>query len=752
MGNEEKLLEYLKRATSDLRETRRRLREAEKRDREPVAIVGMSCRFPGAESPAQFWDLVAAGGDAVSEFPADRGWDVDELYDPEPGVAGKSYTTRGGFLADAAGFDAGFFGISPREALAMDPQQRLLLEACWEALEDAGIDPATLRGTPVGVFAGTAPASFGAWLDWVPGAADAHLLTGSAMSVTSGRVAYTFGLEGPAVSVDTACSSSLVALHLAAQSLRAGECTLALAGGITVMATPTIFTEFSRQRGLATDGRCKAFADAADGTGFSEGVGVLVVERLSDARARGHRVLAVVAGSAVNQDGASNGLTAPNGPSQQRVIRQALASAGLGAGQVDVVEAHGTGTTLGDPIEAQALIATYGQERAAERGPVLLGSVKSNIGHAQAAAGMAGVIKMVAAIRHGIVPPTLHVDTPSTHVDWSAGAVELVTAPVPWPETGEPRRAGISAFGVSGTNAHVILEQAPAEDEPGRDGGAEAGDSGAGASDGLVVAGAVPVVPWVVSARSAAGLRAQARRLAGFAAAGGEGLGLADVGWSLAVTRSVLAQRAVVCGTSRAELLAGLAAVAAGEPAAGVVTGAAEGGGGKVVFVFPGQGSQWAGMAAELAESCPVFAARLAECAAVLDPLTGWPLLGTVCGRGADLGRVEVVQPALWAVMVSLAAVWQAAGITPDAVVGHSQGEIAAACVAGVLSLADAAKVVALRSQALAQLAGTGGMMSVAEPAGAVARRLRAVGRAGARRGGERPRTGRGLRGLPGPG
>src|SRR3984885_13574535 len=699
---------------------------------DPVVIVGMSCRFPGgSDSPAAFWDLLAGGGGAVASFPADRGWDIDALVDPDPDHVGTSYVSAGGFLSDAAGFDAGFFGISPREALAMDPQQRLLLEACWEALEDAGIDPATLRGTPAGVFAGTASSGYTAGLHAKADGLEGHLLTGWATSVTSGRVAYTFGLEGPAVSVDTACSSSLVALHLAAQSLRAGECTLALVGGVTVMATPVAFTEFSRQRGLAADGRCKAFADAADGTGWGEGVGVLVVERLSDARARGDRVLSVVAGSAVNQDGASNGLTAPNGPSQQRVIRSALASAGLGAGQVDVVEAHGTGTRLGDPIEAQALIATYGQERAAGRGPLLVGSVKSNIGHTQAAAGRAGGIKMGAARGHGVVPPALHVEQPSSQVDWRAGAVEGVTEAVPWPGTGEPRRAGVSSFGISGTNAHVILEQAPAQDERGQGGVAGdsagvAGDSAAPADDDLV-AGTGSVVPWVVSARSVAGLRAQAGRLAGFAADADAGAGLADVGWSLAVTRSALSQRAVVTGTSRGELIAGLAAAAAGEPAAGVVTGSAEGGG-KVVFVFPGQGSQWPGMAAELAGSCPVFAGRLAECAVVLDPLTGWPLVDTVCGRGAGLGRVEVVQPALWAVMVSLAAVWQAAGVTPDAVVGHSQGEIAAAVVAGVLSLADGAKVVALRSQALAQLAGTGGMMSVAEPANAVAARLEAWG------------------------
>ncbi|WP_410639672.1 SDR family NAD(P)-dependent oxidoreductase [Amycolatopsis sp. lyj-346] len=659
---------------------------------EPIAIVGMACRLPGGVAgPEDLWRLVAEGRDAVSGFPTDRGWDMDSLYDPDPATPGKTYTRHGGFLHEAALFDAGFFGISPREAVAMDPQQRLLLETSWEAMEDAGVDPLSLKGNDVGVFTGMFGQGYVAPGDSVvTPELEGFAGTGGSSSVASGRVSYVFGFEGPAVTIDSACSSSLVAMHLAAQSLRQGECSMALAGGATVMANPGAFVEFSRQRGLAVDGRCKAFAAAADGTGWAEGVGVLVLERLSVARERGHRILAVLRGSAVNQDGASNGLTAPNGPSQQRVIRRALGNAGLAPSDVDAVEAHGTGTTLGDPIEAQALLATYGKDRAPEQ-PLWLGSLKSNIGHAQAAAGVAGVIKMVQALRHEVLPPTLHVDKPTPEVDWSAGAVELLTEAREWPRNGRPRRAGVSAFGVSGTNAHLILEEAPAE-EP-------------------VPTPEVPVVPVVVSARSRTSLAGQAGRLAGFVAGDAP---LAGVARALVTNRAALTERAVVVAGSREETVTGLEALARGEDTATVVTGRA-GSPGKLVWVFPGQGSQWAGMGRELLESSPVFAERVAECAAALEPWVGWSLLEVLRGESDLLDRVDVVQPASFAVMVGLAAVWRSAGVRPDAVVGHSQGEIAAACVSGALSLQDAAKVVALRSQAIAtRLAGRGGMASVA--------------------------------------
>ncbi|GFG64843.1 polyketide synthase [Mycobacterium kubicae] len=667
--------------------------------RTDIAIVGMGCRYPGGvDSPDALWEMVATGRDVVSEFPADRGWELANLFDSDPDAIGKSYARAGGFLADVAGFDNTFFGIAPSEALAMDPQQRLLLEVAWEALERSAIDPLRLKGSPAGVFTGIFHGSYGGQ-GRMPGDLERYGLRGSTLSVASGRVAYVLGLEGPAVSVDTACSSSLVALHLAVQSLRSGECDLALACGVTVMATPAFFVDFSRQRAVSADGRCKAYAGAADGTGFAEGVGVLVVERLTDAQRLGHPVLAVVRGTAVNQDGASNGLATPNGPAQQRVIRAALAGARLGPADVDVVEGHGTGTTLGDPIEAQALLATYGQSRPADR-PLWLGSIKSNMGHTSAAAGVAGVIKMVQAIRHGLLPQTLHVDVPTPHVDWSAGAVSLLTEPRPWPAVDRLRRAGVSSFGISGTNAHVIIEQAPTDTND-------------------VVRQHSPVhnaVPWVVSGRSADALARQAARLRAWVGERPE-LESADVGWSLVTTRSVFEHRAVVVGSDRDQLLAGLASLAAGEPGNGVVVGRARSAG-KTVFVFPGQGSQWIGMGAELLDAAPVFAEQMQRCGKALGEYVDWSLLDVIRGApGApSLDRVDVVQPVLWAVMVSLAELWRSMGVRPDAVIGHSQGEIAAAYVAGALSLEDAARVVALRSRLLVRLSGAGGMVSLACP------------------------------------
>lgn len=672
---------------------------------EAIAIIGMACRYPGrVASPEDLWNLVFEGNDGIVDYPPDRGWDTANLYDPEPGRLGKIATRTGGFLYDAGLFDAGFFGISPREASTMEPQQRLLLEVSWEAIERAGIDPAILRGSNTGVFVGVMEMEYGSRMQQAPEEVAGLAYLGTSGAVASGRISYTFGLEGPTLTIDTACSSSLVAIHTACEAIRRNGCDLALAGGATVMSTPGILVDFSVQRVLAPDGRCKAFSASADGVGLGEGVGMVLLERLSEAQANGHPILGVIRGSAVNHDGASNGLTAPNGTSQQRLIRHALANAGLSLQDIDVVEAHGTGTRLGDPIEANALLATYGKQRPADH-PLLLGSFKSNIGHSQAAAGVGGLIKILMAFRHGILPQSLHIEAPSPEVDWSAGTVQLLTEQQPWPDIGNrPRRAAISSFGVSGTNCHLIVEQRPAVPSC-----SKACDAGAKKT--------IPVeLVWPLSSKTETALQTQAARLREHVISRAD-LDLLDVGYSLGITRSSFPLRAAVSGNSRGDLLKGLQAFMEGTEHPSLVRGSLPSGGTPwLVFVFPGQGAQWPGMGMALYDAYSVYRHALDQADEALRPFTGWSVIDVLRGKpGAPaLEKSDVIQPAMFAVMVSIARLWLSFGLTPDAVMGHSQGEIAAAHIAGALSLQDAAKIVALRSQLLLTQSGTGTMAMIA--------------------------------------
>ncbi|EFH28930.1 MULTISPECIES: type I polyketide synthase, partial [Streptomyces] len=677
---------------------------------EPIAIVAVGCRYPGGvRSPEDLWRLVSDGVDATGEFPADRGWDVGALYHPDPDRLGTTYTRRGGFLTDAADFDPLFFGISPREATATDPQHRLLLEVAWETLERAGIPAPSLRGSATGVYVGLMHGGYGAGAS--AHALESHLGVGSAGSVASGRISYVLGLRGPALTVDTACSSSLVAMDLAAAALRAGECTLALAGGVTVLASPKPFVVFSRQRGLSADGRCRSFADGADGTAWAEGVGLVLLEKLSDARRNGHPVLAVLRGSAVNQDGASNGLTAPNGQAQRELIRLALADAGLETADVDVVEGHGTGTALGDPIEAGALLATYGRGRDADD-PVWLGSVKSNFGHTQAAAGVAGVIKVIEAMRHGELPRSLYAERPSPHVDWSDGAVRLLDRARPWPERDRPRRAAVSSFGIGGTNAHVIIEEArpksgEAEKKP------ETIRSGPGIT-----------TPWLVGGSDEAGLRAHARELATtLADLDGEADAL-DIAYSLATTRAPLQRRAAVLATGTDGLLAGLRELAEGADSPALRKGTARGTA-KVALLCTGQGAQRTGMGRELAARFPVFATVFGELCDSFTPLLDRPLREVIDDPDSGLlHRTDYAQPALFSYEVALHALLADSGVRPDFLVGHSIGELAAAHIAGVFSRADAVRLVAARGRLMAELPTGGAMFAVRAPLADVVKRL----------------------------